>query len=169
MVAACFNYAQDGGKIRFSSMSLGAGIYNGFLKNDSYFGNEFGGPNLVTDLIFELDGYFFSIYYGSSLEKLDVGEEVYSEINLTMGLKLLERGPFVLEGHAGLGYFTNRFKIFQTKETTATIGLPIRIKANYFFTPNLGIGINPNVNINGTAPIINVNFILVYRNKIYNQ
>ncbi len=164
-----FNYAQDGGVLRFSSLSLGVGVYDGFLIHDSYSENELNGSNLIADLIFELDDYFFAIYYGTSLNKLDLEKEVYSEINLTIGLKFLERGRFILEGHAGLGYYTNKYILFDTKVTTSTIGLPVRIKANYFITPNLGIGVNPNITVNGIVPLINVNFTLVYRNKTYDR
>lgn len=170
ILSTCYNsgYAQQESKFMLHSVSLGIGYFKDISSNFDYEVSFIDEPqkkaNLIIngDLAFVLDDYIFSFYFAASLVELIPYEQSgYSEFNLTIGKAFLTKDWFALEGHLGIGYFesSERFAPNGPVQSYGTVGFPLRIKANFYLSKHLTIGLNPNINLNFDSLIVSFNLI----------
>ena len=144
------------------SISIGYGYFDSLA--EGYFSGEdiLNGANLNADIAYELDNYIFSIYFSSGIEIVNIDQESYMEVSLTVGTAFFKQNQFSIEGHVGLGYFENSIGNYFYGEKEGSICLPLRIKLNYSLTDHIALGINPNLNLNFNTPILSINLMCRY-------
>ena len=161
--------AQEANKFKLHSVSFGIGYFDN-LSSDFYSDISFidepskkANLNLNGDLVFKLDDYLFSFYFATSLvETIPFKQNAYSEYNIAIGKAFLNKNWFALEGHLGIGYFEEREQYAPNGPTTSygTVGFPLRIKANFYLSKHVALGINPNANLNlKDSSIMSINLI----------
>ena len=153
--------AQDK-KIRVHALSLGPGI-----ASTSTTGSATGwGVNFDFSTI--ANGHIISLNTNTGINiPAEPRDEAFVEINLTYGRKWNIGQYLVLEGHLGIGIFTfdeenDPNAQFNIDIPAATVGFPFRVKFLYYPAEKLGVGLNPNLNLNSGLTAYTVNFLLQY-------
>lgn len=102
---------------------------------------------------------------GAELSLFDSKQD-YLEVSVLYGRAFKINSVISVEGHGGVGYIRNHFKNSSTDfedVNESTIGFPVRLKVLFYVSPTLGLGINPNYNINSIANISSMDLIMQYR------
>ncbi|WP_406682940.1 hypothetical protein N1F78_09610 [Seonamhaeicola sp. MEBiC1930] len=147
----------------FGHMSPGIGYESVSFVDEP---NKEPSMSLNGDLAFEIDKYIFSFYFTLGLvDPIPYKQDSYSEYNFTVGKEFFKKGRFAFEGHVGMGYFEQkeRYAPDGQIEIYGTVGFPIRIKANFYLTNNIALGLNPNANINFDSSIMSLCLITKLR------
>lgn len=160
----CFNssllLAQDS-QLKFYGASIGVGIWSGGV---NYVDPEL---DINLDLSTRLNKNLFSVFASIGSEQALLGlSEQYSQVNLTYGRLFKISNSFTFEAHAGAGLISYKSSTSESdfeEVSESAIGFPVRVKFNYYFIEQLGIGVNLNLNKNAANNIVSLNSILQYR------
>lgn len=149
-------------QLKFYSASGGIGYYDSFLSS------SIGGLNFNLDISTILSEDIFSLYFSTGFSEQIIIEENYTELNITYGRALKLGQRLWMEGHFGLGYIVQKsntpaFDIDGYDYVEYNVGFPLRAKILYSFNENMGLGINPNINLNGIETFYSINLIFQYR------
>ena len=145
-------------KLKMHAISIGPGIAS------STSATADSGVGLNFDISTRLNKHIFSFNFSTGLD-LNAGgpDEDFHEFNLTYGRKWNLAQNLWLEGHIGIGLFAydiddGGLPLF-IDSPESTIGFPIRAKLIFYPYKNVGIGLNPNLNMNSIENAYAANFI----------
>jgi hypothetical protein len=152
--------AQDN-QLKIHALSLGGGIAS--TTSESAETGLGIGLDLSTIVNNHIISFFINV--GSDI-RTAAGKQLFLELNFTYGRKWQFGQYLVLEGHLGAGLFIYDLDIepnlFGLDFPDATIGFPFRVKFIYYPMKKVGIGINPNVNLNSITTAYDINLFLQY-------
>lgn len=141
-------------KTRLHSLGLGFGVFGINPKSNS----STGGLSLYGDVVVGYKNHLFSVYGEGGTETVFSSTD-YSSINLMYGRVLFDAKSLHIEGYSGIGYFY----LHNEGKKIATYGLPIRLKLEFGLGKRVGIGLNPNVVVNGGSVVYSGMLSLVFK------
>lgn len=151
----------QGEPLRFYEVSGGVGYYNPISRESA------GGLTMTVDVGLKLSDEIFAINVNRGFSEQFFVEENYTELNITYGRALELSKRWLLEGHFGFGYITQKittasFDFEPNDYKDEAICFPFRAKILYRISNVLGLGLNPNFNLNALETYYSTNFILQY-------
>lgn len=156
-------------KLKIHGISLGVGI---MADTPKIYESD---TNLPFDISLSQGNHLFSLYHNKTEDLSNFynilpsdDQAYYQEFNLTYGKQWTLTDHWVLEGHAGLGYFQHNYYGLDEFDSNrlvkeSTIGFPVRAKLVYYFGDHFGLGLNPNLNINSLNTVLSAAFLLQFR------
>lgn len=142
----------------FRSASLGIGIANG--------SEESGYLDFKGDITTAYYKNLFSLAVSAGGTGQSFGSSRdFLAVDLLYGRAFEINNFFTIEGHAGVGYFFENYKDYDTnfaKEKESTIGIPLQAKLLFYVSPKFALGLNPSVNFNSIETIYSGNLIFQY-------
>jgi len=159
MLFCCNFFAQENSEFYFKSVSAGIGIVDGSKLS--------GGMNFNADgtLAYNQNLFSLSLTSGSDLNLIGDANRNFFAADVLYGREFSITRIFKIETHAGIGYFHENYKNYETdfqEKDESSIGIPIKVKALFYITDHFAMGFNPNVNFNSVETIYSGNLIFQY-------
>lgn len=151
----------QGEPLKFYAISTGVGYYSPLSQESA------GGLTMNLDFSVKLSDDVFSIYFRTGFSEQFVFKEDFMTLNITYGRTLKLSKRWLLEGHFGLGYIRQKvrtisFDFEENEYVDHAISLPFRPKILYRFSDTIGLGLNPNLNLNGIQTFYSIDLIFQY-------
>lgn len=156
-------------KLKIHGISLGVGV---MAHTPKIYESD---TNLPFDVSVIQGNNLFSLYHNKTEDLSNIfnilpsdDQAYYQEFNLTYGKQWVFTNRWVLEAHAGLGYFEHNYYGLDEFDSNrfvkeSTIGFPIRAKLIYYLGDHFGLGVNPNLNVNSLNTVLSAALLLQFR------
>lgn len=156
-------------KLKIHGVSFGVGL---MANSPKIYESD---TNLPFDVSVIQGNNLFSLYHNKTEDLSNFynilptdDQAYYQELDLTFGKQWVLTDRWVLEGHAGLGYFQHKYyglDEFNSNQLIkeSTIGFPLRAKLIYYFRNHFGLGLNPNLNINSLNTVLSAAILFQFK------
>jgi len=154
-----WSYSQErDNKIRLHSIAAGFGGF--YLKKSN---SEGGGATFVVNGALEMNKNLLKLSYLTGAEIGVVGSSTYNfnELSLTYGREFKFVDWLGVETFAGIGNYNQNSKISAIKNGNS-MSFPLLLNCKFYFSNNIGIGLNNSYSINQINNNFSTNLILHY-------